>query len=311
MDELTQAFEGPTARAAATATTPCDRISVRDHIREVEIGAFRAERGQTQRIRFNIVVEVSAHVAAQDDDVDKVLSYDTITSAVETELASARINLLETLAERVAARILKDRRAIRIFVRIEKLDRIPGALGVEIVRSRRPEVAAVVPVTPPPSEEDVPGPELLFLGQEVLKGPHLEEWLSALTERQVVLLLPPLAGFDLTAVPAPVAGQILLLSMDQNAVRLAALHDGLAVADSLTEMRWALDEGLTVVLAPSRLVAAAPVVPDWSPEKPETIAPWLAERLDSPQLSAVGTSLPDPARIFAPAEWKQYGTLDL
>jgi 7,8-dihydroneopterin aldolase/epimerase/oxygenase len=137
MDETAIAFEPPHVRASAThAGPPLDRISVRDYVRQVEIGAFRSERGITQRVRFNVVLEVSHHTAAQDDDVDKVISYDTITEAIEHELAAERINLLETLAERVAARCLADPRAVRAFVRIEKLDRIPGALGVEIVRSR-------------------------------------------------------------------------------------------------------------------------------------------------------------------------------
>ena len=142
MDETAIAFELPHARASAThAGPPLDRISVRDYTRQVEIGAFRTERGVTQRVRFNVVLEVSHHTAAQDDDVDKVISYDTITEAIERELAAERINLLETLAERVAAGCLADRRAVRVFVRIEKLDRIPGTLGVEIVRTRLPEDA--------------------------------------------------------------------------------------------------------------------------------------------------------------------------
>ncbi|MER2510443.1 MAG: dihydroneopterin aldolase, partial [Amaricoccus sp.] len=137
MDETAMAFEMPHVRAAATQTGQLlDRISVRDYTRTVEIGAFRSERGVTQRIRFNVVMEVSHHTAAQDDDVDKVVSYDSITEAIEAEFASERVNLLETLAERVAARCLADPRAVRVFVRIEKLDRIPGALGVEIARAR-------------------------------------------------------------------------------------------------------------------------------------------------------------------------------
>ena len=36
----------------------------------------------------------------------------------------------------VADRILLEPQAMRVFVRIEKLDRGPGALGVEIVRAR-------------------------------------------------------------------------------------------------------------------------------------------------------------------------------
>ena len=80
MDETAIAFELPHVRAAATGVAgPLDRISVRDYTRAVEIGAFATERGVTQRLRFNVVLEVGHHAAAQDDDVDKVISYDTIT----------------------------------------------------------------------------------------------------------------------------------------------------------------------------------------------------------------------------------------
>ena len=75
--------------------------------------------------------------AAATDDVDQVLSYDTITEAIEYQLHVERLNLLETLAERIAAQILTHAQALRAFVRIEKLDRIPGSLGVEIVRTRK------------------------------------------------------------------------------------------------------------------------------------------------------------------------------
>ena len=65
------------------------------------------------------------------------MSYDRVTEAIALELADERLNLLETLAERVAERILLEPQAMRAFVRIEKLDRGPGALGVEIVRVRQ------------------------------------------------------------------------------------------------------------------------------------------------------------------------------
>lgn len=144
--ETRLAFAHPSERAAATATDPeLDRISLRDHIVEVEIGAFQAERGVTQRICFNVVVEVKPLTGPVDDDVDRILSYDRVTEAIAAALAVERLALLETLAERVAERILIEPQAVRVFVRIEKLDRGPGALGVEIVRARdgapRPEAA--------------------------------------------------------------------------------------------------------------------------------------------------------------------------
>ncbi|MEM9845725.1 MAG: diguanylate cyclase, partial [Pseudomonadota bacterium] len=82
-NEIRLAFEHPVARADATAPDgPLDRISVRDHIVEVEIGAFQAERGVTQRIAFSVVVEVRPLTEAIDDDVDRILSYDKVTEAI-------------------------------------------------------------------------------------------------------------------------------------------------------------------------------------------------------------------------------------
>lgn len=136
-DEARLAFAHPSERAEAmSGPDPLDRISLRDHIVEVEIGAFQAERGVTQRLCFNVVVEVQPLTEPVDDDVDRILSYDRVTEAIAAELAVERLALLETLAERVAERILFEPQAVRAFVRIEKLDRGPGALGVEIVRAR-------------------------------------------------------------------------------------------------------------------------------------------------------------------------------
>ena len=109
--DITLAFAHPEERAEALAgADPRDRISLRDHVVEVEIGAFQQERGTRQRIRFNVVVEVRPHPAPLEDDVDRILSYDRITEAIAAELASERLNLLETLAERVAERIWPNRR---------------------------------------------------------------------------------------------------------------------------------------------------------------------------------------------------------
>jgi dihydroneopterin aldolase len=114
-DDLRTAFGPLSHRAEAMAgPDPLDRISLRDHAVEVEIGAFQVERGVRQRLRFDIVVEVRPLGDAA-DDVDRILSYDKLAEAVAAELAAERLNLLETLAERVAARILREPQAERVF----------------------------------------------------------------------------------------------------------------------------------------------------------------------------------------------------
>ena len=58
-NEIKLAFSHPVERSRSNfSDTELDRISLRDHIVEVEIGAFQSERGTTQRICFNVVVEV-------------------------------------------------------------------------------------------------------------------------------------------------------------------------------------------------------------------------------------------------------------
>ncbi|MGB3555793.1 MAG: dihydroneopterin aldolase, partial [Jannaschia sp.] len=135
---LRTAFASPLARAEAeTGTDLPDRIALREHVREIEIGAFQVERGVAQRVRFDIVAEIVADPAAiAGDDVDGILSYDTLIDAVAAELAATRVDLLETLAERIAGRVLTHDAVARVFVRIGKLDRGPHVLGVEIVRGR-------------------------------------------------------------------------------------------------------------------------------------------------------------------------------
>jgi dihydroneopterin aldolase len=60
------------------------------------------------RLRFDIVVEVGRRSGDIDDDVDRILSYDTLVAAIDRALADERLNLLETLAERIAALVLAE-----------------------------------------------------------------------------------------------------------------------------------------------------------------------------------------------------------
>lgn len=128
--------------AARGATEPqADRIFLRGYTREIEIGAYREEVGVTQRVRFDIVLEVTRNTAHIDDRVGRVINYDDLIEAIEGLISGPRISLLETFAERLAQECLVDPRARRVHIRIEKLDRLPGGatLGCEISRHRTPE----------------------------------------------------------------------------------------------------------------------------------------------------------------------------
>ena len=72
-------------------------------------------------------------------------SYDDLVGAVKSIVAAGHINLVETLAARIAERCLADKRIVSVLVRVEKLERGPEAVGVEIVRARNAVSAAARP----------------------------------------------------------------------------------------------------------------------------------------------------------------------
>jgi dihydroneopterin aldolase len=112
-----------------------DYVFVRDLVMPMEIGAYGFERGHTQRVRFNVEVEVSRTTGP--DDMRMVFSYDVIMDAIKIILASGHIELVETIAERLAESVLLHERVRAVSVEVEKLDVAPPAsVGVRIHRGR-------------------------------------------------------------------------------------------------------------------------------------------------------------------------------
>ena len=294
--EIRLAFEHPTARASATAPDgPLDRISVRDHVVEVEIGAFQAERGTTQRICFNVVVEVRPLADPVDDDVDRILSYDKVTEAIDAELAEERLNLLETLAERIAERILLEPQAVRTFVRIEKLDRGPGALGVEIVRSV--DDLATKPIAA--HADSAPRPHVVFLSNAAIRSPNLPRWLDQLEARAEPVILcvgraevaPPQTGHRMTQ------RRVDLLAIEQNAWVLAGRDDRCVVVATRTELDWAMKHGQISVWAPSKIVLDAVDGPRVGPDRPIDLAAWFAGHMEASDLLLIDAARPEGAPV--------------
>jgi len=119
-----------------TGRLPLDRIFVHDYVLDSEIGVYSNEKGVTQRVRVSVDVEIDASDQPLQDDIHRTFDYDVIINAVKEVVGSGHINLTETMAEEIAARVLKHPRAETVKVKVEKLDKDPGAVGTEIVRKR-------------------------------------------------------------------------------------------------------------------------------------------------------------------------------
>ena len=294
--DISLAFAHPEERALASSSAdPRDRISLRDHIVDVDIGAFQQERGHTQRVLFNVVVEVRAAQQPLNDDVDLILSYDRITWAIATELVAERLNLLETLAERVAERILAEPAAMRVFVRIEKLDVGPYKLGVEIVRSRA-EVA--VQTLGQDGQPATVHPLVAFLDNATIASAGLPALLDGLQGQGLPVILT--VGLPDLARPQtghnPTQRRVDLLAIEQNAWTLAARDPRCVVVATRTEIDWAMKRGQMIVWAPSKLVLDAVDGPH--SRAAVALALWLAEMMAADRLIVHGdVALPAGSRV--------------
>ncbi len=125
-------------RALADVVRRPRRVFINDLVLVCHIGVHSHERRAGQRVRINADLAVHDDGRPLDDDLANVVCYETIVDGIKRIVAEGHINLVETLAERIADMCLADRRVERARIRIEKLDiyRDAASVGVEIERSQ-------------------------------------------------------------------------------------------------------------------------------------------------------------------------------
>src|SRR5436305_7373530 len=81
-----------------------DRIFVRGLVLPVAIGVYDEEQGVTQKVSFTVEAAVATGISPKGDAIAEVPSYDDLVGAVKSVIARGHINLVETMAERIAER---------------------------------------------------------------------------------------------------------------------------------------------------------------------------------------------------------------
>jgi len=100
-------------------------------------GVFTEENTLGQRFAVTIAMATDIRAAAKSDDLTLSLSYVAVYDAVKTIMEGPPLRLLETLAERIAARVL-DLGAIGVRVTVKKLHPpIPGVMDFVAVEVER------------------------------------------------------------------------------------------------------------------------------------------------------------------------------
>jgi len=128
----------------ADAALGVRHVFVHDLVLEARIGVYADEQGRTQRVRINVDLGVVdegsrplSRVAVGRDDLARVVDYSVIVDGVRAIVAAGHVQLVETLAERIAESCLADERILTARIRVEKLDIYPDAAGVGVEIERR------------------------------------------------------------------------------------------------------------------------------------------------------------------------------
>ena len=124
----------------ADARNALRHVFVRDLMLDARIGVHQHEKLGPQRIRVNIDLAVwEKDVDGIGDQLANVVCYEEVVSAIRALVTEGHVNLVETLAEQIAALCLEDRRVRVARVRVEKLDVFADvtSVGVEIERVTR------------------------------------------------------------------------------------------------------------------------------------------------------------------------------
>jgi dihydroneopterin aldolase len=122
------------------ARTP--RINRRVFVHDMEIvasvGVLEHEKRYEQRILVSADLMVRDDYDGASDRLQDVLDYSQLAEGIARLVQSEHVNLIETLAERIADHCLRDSRVESIRVRIEKPDVMPScrSVGIEIERRR-------------------------------------------------------------------------------------------------------------------------------------------------------------------------------
>jgi dihydroneopterin aldolase len=123
------------------------KMFIRDLVLDASIGVHAHEHAARQRVRINLDLAVldesgggtkMSRAAVGRDELARVVDYEAIVNRVRAIVAAGHVQLVETLAERLAETCLMDERVSAARVRVEKLDVFAdaAAAGVEVERRR-------------------------------------------------------------------------------------------------------------------------------------------------------------------------------
>lgn len=135
---LIHAVLGGDANRAERWLVMADKIQIHDLAVDCIIGIHPWERQHAQRLFVDVEMAFDLAPAARDDDFTQTVDYDACSQGIERIAVEGQFQLIETLAEQVAAWLLATTPITAATVRVRKPQALNKAVwaGVEIHRQR-------------------------------------------------------------------------------------------------------------------------------------------------------------------------------
>jgi dihydroneopterin aldolase len=105
---------------------------------ETIIGIHPEERTTPQQVLISFELHTDTHTAAQSDDIADAVDYDGASQRITELVSASRFQLIETMAERIAALLLEAYPVNAVSVEVRKPAALSTAdtVGVRIERKR-------------------------------------------------------------------------------------------------------------------------------------------------------------------------------
>jgi dihydroneopterin aldolase len=103
---------------------------------ETTIGAYDWEKTIKQTLKIDLEMAWDNKAPALNDDLTKALDYATVSQRITTWLSEQKIELIETVAERIAAMLLTQFNICWVKLTIHKPDAVANAAGVGVMIER-------------------------------------------------------------------------------------------------------------------------------------------------------------------------------
>ncbi len=103
---------------------------------EAVIGVYDWERDLRQPLEFDIEMATDVAAAAENDDLGMAIDYAAVSRRVIEEVEGSTYQLIESLAEHLAAMILREFGVGWLQLRVKKPTAVPEACGVGVLIER-------------------------------------------------------------------------------------------------------------------------------------------------------------------------------